>query len=77
GTFYGGRVKIEYFNKNGKHMAHEYAMEVSPMSEIVINQGPKDIVTHAHSAQYQLESYDNEIVGVFGEIKLPGVNVRE
>ncbi|MFC1528965.1 DUF4380 domain-containing protein, partial [Candidatus Latescibacterota bacterium] len=77
GFFHSGRLKIVYYDENGDQMAYEYLTEVSPLSELVVNQGVKDLVTHAHSAKYLLESYDRELLGVLGEIKLPGVNIKE
>ena len=69
GVFYSGTLQIAYFDKSGKQIALDSIMGVSPLDEVVIKQDLKKLVYHAHTARYQVQSYDKKFIGVLDELQ--------
>jgi len=68
GSFYGGYLQEVYLDKNGKSKGHKNVMEVSPLTEIIIDVDIEKIASFGAGIRYQIQSYAKETPGVMGEL---------
>ncbi|MFC1692704.1 DUF4380 domain-containing protein [Candidatus Latescibacterota bacterium] len=70
GVFYAGILQLVYLNDEGEQMGLKNFTDVSPLTEVIIEQESEDILSIAHSIVYRLRSYDEEIIGELDRVNL-------
>ena len=71
GVFHGGTLQTMYLDKNGKKLSLKNLMDVSPLTEVVINLSSKHIITmRAQTIRFQVLSLDKKHTSVLGEVNL-------
>jgi len=69
GAFYGGRLEEFQADENGNRKGYERIMDVSPLSEVTLRREPA-ISKDTAVIKYRLIDYDNNLIGVIGEVKV-------
>jgi hypothetical protein len=69
GVFQAGTFEQFLLDKNGEKRGRERLMEVSPFSEVNLISKPR-VPKDAVAVRYQLRDSNDNVIGVFGEIKL-------
>ncbi len=71
GVFYGGVLQALYLSSSGEMLSIKNLMEVSPLNEVIINQGPRDIITHrAKTIRFQIVSFDKSETRIIGDVAI-------
>lgn len=68
GVFYGGYFMIEYIDKNGNRKGLKNFMEISPLSEVVVNQEVEYFSSFSDGVRYYVQPYGQKEMGLLGEI---------
>ena len=68
GVFYGGYLMIEYIDKNGNRKGIKNSMEISPISEVIIDQDIEDIASFAAGVRYHIQPFGTETLGTLGQV---------
>lgn len=69
GVFYAGKLEEFQVDKNGNRTGYERFMDVSPLNEITLRREPV-ISKDTAAIRYQVIGYDNNLIGVIGEVKI-------
>ncbi len=70
GVFYGGYLKVEYIDKDGKQIGIKNFMEVSPLSEIIVNQSVEKLTSFGSGVRYHIQPYGQDTMGILGEVMI-------
>ena len=68
GVFYGGYLMIEYIDKNGNRKGLKNFMEVSPLSEVIVNQETEYFSSFSDGVRYHIQPYGQSEMGLLGEV---------
>jgi len=69
GVFQAGTLEQFLLGKDGEKRGRDRLMEVSPLGEVRLNIKP-DLPKDTVAIRYQIRDADDNVIGVFGEIKL-------
>jgi hypothetical protein len=70
GVFYGGYLQIVYLDKNRQQKGYKNIMEISPISEVIIDQEVERISSFGAGVRYQVLPYGAKTAEVLGELML-------
>ncbi|MCE5251113.1 DUF4380 domain-containing protein [bacterium] len=68
GVFYGGYLQVVYLDKNGKQKGYKNVQEISPLSEVIIDQEYDKVLSFGSGIRYQILPYGESVPGVLGEL---------
>jgi len=70
GVFSGGYLQEVYFDSSGNQKGFRNVMQISPISELIINRTIDSIEGYADIVRFQIQPFDKSEPGILGEVKI-------